>query len=68
MDFEALDNWNLQTARVVGDVPESGEYLKAVCQWRDSFNPNPVRFLAIAESHQAERPGDSGVRVHFPPT
>ncbi len=67
MDFKALDSWNGQMARAVGDAPESAHYLKAVCSWRDLFWPSQVRFLAIAESHQAERPVDSGVRVRFPP-
>lgn len=45
---------------------ESDAYLTAVEAWRGAWRPARVKVLLLAESHVAEAPGDSRVRVHAP--
>ena len=45
---------------------ESREYLQTVATWRAKWRPKCVRFLLLAESHVAERPGDIDTAVSLP--
>lgn len=45
---------------------ESDAYLNAVEAWRSAWRPATVKVLLLAESHVAEAPGDSAVRVQAP--
>jgi len=60
-----LHEWARQWAIALEAQPESPEYLASVAAWRDAWRPARVRILLVAESHVAERPGDTDVRVHL---
>lgn len=61
-----LHEWAHQWAIALGAQPESPEYLASVAAWRDAWRPARVRILLVAESHVAELPGDTDVRVYLP--
>lgn len=58
--------WAEAWARRLGGRAESAGYLASVEDWRNTWRPERVRVLLIAESHVAEEPGDSHVQVRVP--
>lgn len=61
--------WVKSCASRAGVEAESAAYLNAVRHWRQTWRPNRVTVLLVAESHVAEHPGDNETRVqtdHLP--
>lgn len=58
-----LLSWARDCAASAGCTAESAEYLERVSAWRDAWRPPAVRVLLVAESHVAEQPSDTNVRV-----
>lgn len=58
-----LLSWARDCAASAGCTAESAEYLERVSAWRDAWRPPEVRVLLVAESHVAEQPSDTNVRV-----
>lgn len=59
----SFDEWAAWWYERIGARPEGPDYLAGVSAWRNAWRPNHVRAVLLAESHVAERQGDSGIRV-----